>query len=214
MSNEQKNADMFDSVIQNAIDFLKHSLDELKTSPKYSVIHFCAAIELFLKAKLMLEHWSLVTEEPKKANVSRFQAGDFRSVGIDEALRRLENISNVRIPRDTHRSFTELREHRNKLVHFFHPDYVNEPSEHTLEIIVSEQSKGWFHLHRLIARDWRDEFDDYQDDIAELHRTVNRQRGYLNAKFENLKNDIAKGKERASHFSRASRVDLNQRSKS
>src|SRR5258706_16466839 len=103
---------MFDSVVANAVDFLRHSIDELKTKPKYSVIHFCAAIELFLKSKLMLEHWALVNEDPSKANISQFQAGDFKSVGIDETVRRLQNISNVRIPKEAHRSFSQLLEHR------------------------------------------------------------------------------------------------------
>ena len=200
MSSEQRQLELFGSLVTNAIDFLTHSLDELATGPKYSVIHFCAAIELFLKAKLLLEHWSLVIEEPNKANISRFQAGDFRSVGIGETVRRLENISNVRIPKEAQRSFYELREHRNKMVHFFHPDYVNEPAEQTIESIVSEQAKAWFHLHRLLAKDWKQDFNDFQDEISELHQKVNRQRGYLKAKFETLASDIQKAKQRGIAF--------------
>src|SRR5713226_3157429 len=80
---------MFDSLVANAIDFLRHSIDELEKKPKYSVIHFCAAIEIFLKAKLMREHWSLIDEEPQKANITRFLNGDFKSVGIDATINRL-----------------------------------------------------------------------------------------------------------------------------
>jgi hypothetical protein len=57
---------MFNSVVENALDFLKQSILELKKSPKYSVIHFCAAIELFLKARLMLEHWTLIVGAPER----------------------------------------------------------------------------------------------------------------------------------------------------
>jgi hypothetical protein len=64
--NRTQPEDFFDSVVDNAIDFLRQALDELETKPKYSVIHFCASIELFLKARLMLEHWSLISEEPQK----------------------------------------------------------------------------------------------------------------------------------------------------
>jgi len=193
---------MFSSVVANAIDFLTHSIDELETKPKYSVINFCAAIELFLKAKLMLDHWALVNEEPRKANFSQFQAGDFKSVRIDETLKRLQNISNVRIPKAAYRAFFQLRDHRNKIVHFFHPDYVTNPSGETIESIVSEQSNAWFHLHRLLTRDWQSDFEDYQDDIDELHILVKRQRGYLNAKFENLLPDIERGKKRGVAFLR------------
>ncbi len=201
VNSETRTSDqMFDSVVANAIDFLTHSVDELETKPKYSVINFCAAIELFLKAKLMLEHWSLVTEEPNKANTSQFQAGDFKSVGIDETLRRLQNISNVRIPREAHRIFSQLREHRSKMVHFFHPDYVSDPKEETIKSIVSEQSKAWFYLHHLLARDWKTEFQDYQEEIEELHALVKEQRAYLKEKFENLLPDIEKGRNRGSRI--------------
>ena len=32
---------LFDSLVQNAIDFLRQSASDLKQRPKYSVIHFC-----------------------------------------------------------------------------------------------------------------------------------------------------------------------------
>ncbi|MBN1293095.1 MAG: hypothetical protein JXB48_14745, partial [Candidatus Latescibacteria bacterium] len=55
MKNNQLN-----KLIENAFDFFERSLDEFEDNPKYSVIHFYAAVELFLKARLMAEHWSLV----------------------------------------------------------------------------------------------------------------------------------------------------------
>lgn len=79
---------LFDSLVRNAIDFLNRAIDELQENPKYSVVHFFAAIEIFLKARLLLEHWSLVHEEPGRANLTSFFQGDFRSVSLQEAIRR------------------------------------------------------------------------------------------------------------------------------
>ena len=150
---------MFQQVVDNAVDFLEHSLAELEEAPKYSVIHFCSAIELFLKAKLMLEHWSLIDEEPKRANLSKFRAGIFKSVSIDETIERLENIANVRIQKEGQRSFSHIREHRNKMVHFFHPDYAG-AAESTIQTIVIEQTKaylcGW--CNELITGDAEDSY--------------------------------------------------------
>ena len=56
--------EFFDSLVQNAIDFARRSVSEIRRSPKYSMIHFCAALELFLKARLLREHWSLVVTRP------------------------------------------------------------------------------------------------------------------------------------------------------
>jgi hypothetical protein len=135
MSNKRTQPEaFFDSVVDNAIDFLRQSLDELENKPKYSVIHFCASIELFLKARLMLEHWSLISEEPQRANITKFRTGNFRSVGIDETIARIQNIANIRIPHEAYVSFSELREHRNKMVHFFHPDYVEREASSSLNV--------------------------------------------------------------------------------
>ena len=56
----------FDSLVRNAMDFLKKSVDELEESPKYSVIYFSTAVELFLKARLLREHWSLIISNVNK----------------------------------------------------------------------------------------------------------------------------------------------------
>ena len=50
--------DIFESLTRNAFDFLERGIAEFDASPKYSVIHFCAAVEMLLKARLLKEHWS------------------------------------------------------------------------------------------------------------------------------------------------------------
>ncbi|HIP71183.1 MAG TPA: hypothetical protein EYH05_07285, partial [Anaerolineae bacterium] len=57
--------DLLERLVENAMDFLSQSIEEFDGSPKYSVIHFHAAVELFLKARLMAEHWSLVVSKRK-----------------------------------------------------------------------------------------------------------------------------------------------------
>ena len=53
MGNSKIAQEMFQHVVNNALDFLGQSITELEQKPKYSVIHFHAAIELVLKARLM-----------------------------------------------------------------------------------------------------------------------------------------------------------------
>ena len=47
---------LLERLVENAMDFLHRSIDEFSEHPKFSVIHFHAAVELFLKARLMAEH--------------------------------------------------------------------------------------------------------------------------------------------------------------
>ncbi|MEQ4691025.1 hypothetical protein [Providencia manganoxydans] len=59
----QNNEQLFNSLVLNAIDFLYSSIDNLDKRPKNSIVDFYTAIELFLKARLMLEHWTLILDE-------------------------------------------------------------------------------------------------------------------------------------------------------
>lgn len=192
--------ELFDSLVKNAIDFLNQSVTDLKANPKYSVINFCASVELFLKARLMVEHWALIYDEPKDANKTKFLDGDFKSVGIDETIRRLKKIAHVQISDKAEKSFDDLREHRNKLIHFFHPQYAVQPNEKVIENIVAEQCKGWLHLHRLLTNDWKEEFNQYLDDFDKLNRLMLKQRSFLQAKYESILPDIKKGEERGAVF--------------
>lgn len=152
---------MLDSLVRNALDFLRRSVDELKDNPKY--IDFCTAIELFLKARLLLEHWALIYEDPKKANLNGFLRGDFTSVGMEAAIKRLREVVNLRISKDAERAFNGIRQHRNKLVHFFHPTYTSELVGTSVEDVAAEQCKGWFHLYPLLKDWWREGFPGFPE---------------------------------------------------
>ena len=191
---------LFDSLTKNAIDFLNQSIADLETNPKYSVINFCASVELFLKARLMLEHWTLIYDEPKEANKTKFLDGDFKSVSINVAIQRLKKISHVYISKNAETSFDQLREHRNKLIHFFHSDYINQSNKEVIEKIVAEQCKGWLHLHRLLTNDWKTEFSQYLSDFENLNHLMSKQRSFLRAKYESVLPDIKKGEDGGTVF--------------
>ena len=58
-----KTEEIFDSVVRNAIDFITTAIIELKEKPKYSVINFYTALELFFKARVLKEHWTLIVKK-------------------------------------------------------------------------------------------------------------------------------------------------------
>lgn len=186
--------DFFDSLTRNAIDFLNKSIGELDNSPKYSVIHFCSALELFLKARLLVEHWSLIITKPENANLSGFKAGDFHSVSMQEAINRLKNISGEKIGNKAGTKFEIVRNHRNKLIHFFHEKYIVKPDDKTLEEVVPEQYSAWFYLHALLTVKWRSVFKDYLEKIEAFNHLMHRHSDYLHAKYEELKPEIEKEK--------------------
>lgn len=177
---------MFESLVENAIDFMKVSLRELRSSPKYSVIHFCSAVEIFFKARLMAEHWSLVVAKPESATLPRFQEGEFKSVTLDHAITRLENIAGETFSKSAKETFAVLRKHRNKLVHFFHGEYVNTANQQAIDLIVSEQCRAWLHLHKLLTSQWKQHFVNFSNQISELDKLIHEHRKFLSEKFKSL----------------------------
>jgi len=179
--------DIFESLTRNAFDFLERGIEEFDKNPKYSVIHFCAAVEMLLKARLMKEHWSLIVSKPEQANLVKFMAGDFASVTLEEARARIRDIAGEDIGDEAYSSFRALANHRNKMLHFFHPEMDSDDKAKAQ--IVAEHCRSWFHLHRLLSR-WDGYFRDFGDEIARADRAMKAHRKYLSAKFKALKAEL------------------------
>ena len=73
---------MFDRLVRNDVAFLEHSFDELKDTLNYALIDSCTAIELFLKSRLLLEHWALVFEDLPEANKNKFREASLSLWGV------------------------------------------------------------------------------------------------------------------------------------
>jgi hypothetical protein len=179
--------EIFRSLTTNAFDFLTRGIAEFDSSAKYSVIHFCAATEMLLKARLMREHWTLIVAKPDQAKIDSFMAGDFISITLDEARSRLRNVANEEISDEAFGCFRALANHRNKMVHFFHSGLDREEKAKTQ--IVAEHCRAWFHLHRLLAK-WADCFQAFQVEINKADQAMKTHRKYLKVKFEALKPEL------------------------
>lgn len=180
--------ELFKSLATNAFEFLSRGVADFDSSPKYSVIHFCAAAEMFLKARLMREHWALVVTKPDQARIDSFMAGDFSSVSLDEARLRLRNIAGEEISDEAFGCLRNLANHRNKMIHFFHPGM--EADERARAQIVAEQCRAWFHLHRLLNR-WDEYFQGFQREIQQADFAMKGHRKYLSVKFAALTDELA-----------------------
>lgn len=188
----------FVKLVDNAFDFLDKAGREFEKEPKYSVIHFYAALELFAKARLLHEHWTLILSKPETGDLVKFQKGDFHSVTLVEAQKRLSSVIQEGLSGDEFNCFLELGGHRNRMVHFFHPDQHAKKLE--IEAIVSQQCRAWFYLHRILTQRWKAVFSAYQGKVAAYDRSMRKQRRYLKEKFAQLKDDIVAAKKAGSIF--------------
>ena len=178
-----------DQLVENAADFIEHAIGELGAEPKYAVVHFYAGLEIFLKTRLAIEHWTLMYEDPTKANLDSFKQGDFRSVGMGDAVQRLNNILPSKITREGRKAFDTLRDHRNRTVHFTNPAFSVPDSR---EDIAAEQCRAWYELRRLLTETWKTDFSPYAATIQRLSDAMHKQRSFLKVKYERLKPDLDK----------------------
>lgn len=192
--------EMFSRLVENGLDFLFKAISELKEQPKYSVIHFYAAVELFVKARLMNEHWSLVIAKRQEPDWEKFVSGDFQSVSLDEAASRLKKIVRSGLSKGELEAFRDVAKHRNKMVHFFHEAHTEEESDKFKHNIVKEQLKAWYFLHQLLTIKWRDEFSSWSEKIAELDSALRKLHEFLQVVFDNLQPGIEILKKKGARF--------------
>lgn len=176
-----------DGIVNNGLDFFRKSLTEFDAEPKFSVIHFFAAIELFLKARLMAEHWSLVIS--KDPNWDNFERGDFKSVTLDECLDRLSKVARSPVSSDDAKRFKQLAKHRNKIVHFHH-ELDGAKSQQARQAVAAELCSAWRSLFVLLTQSWSAVFKPYLAALKQLDQQMRKYREYLQAIFDSQKNEL------------------------
>ena len=204
-----KNPKHFDEVASNAIGFLGRSVDELLDERlKFSAVFFYQAVELFVKARLLYEHWSLIVSDPAKACLQAFEKGDFRSLTLDQAVERLRSIAQDDIS-SAKKVFEPVRKRRNKIIHFYAPEIPDESTSHShgkskksiepfdqapdeIVEVVREQCVAWYELHSLLTSRWKKYFQAYQGKIELLAGHMMELRPYLQVRYDQVKPKIDK----------------------
>ncbi|MDH5639139.1 MAG: hypothetical protein OEZ04_11680 [Nitrospinota bacterium] len=187
-----KKEEFFGYLVKNAFNFLDKAALEFEEEPKYSVIHFYSAIELFLKARLLHEHWTLILTKPDDANLDNFKKGDFHSVSLKNADKRLTAILQNGLHPNELNCFLELGKHRNQMVHFFHIPVAQQNKKEEINDVVAQQCRAWFYLHHILtAHDrWSSVFISFKGEIAEYNKTMQGHKKYLEAKYKELKGEV------------------------
>ena len=182
---------LWNSLVKSAFDFFERAVDEHKTSPKYAILHLATSVELFLKARLMAEHWTLIISPKMTPTFDQLKSGDFQSVTPSEAIKRLNGVlpAERHVTKDAQTEFESLALERNKIAHFFHDDL---DKESRLKNIVQRQCRVWFHVHRLLTLVWHAEFRRFSARLNKLDATMRGQRKFLETIFKNVANELKK----------------------
>lgn len=175
----------FENLVRNGIDFLEKAMSQLDSDPKHSVINFYTAVEIFLKAPLVLDHWTLVIagREPDR---QKYDSGDFISVSFEEACSLLSKTLKKPLQKSAKDAFDRVRQHRNRMVHFYHSGLDGRQRNE----IKLEQATAWFELNRFVADTWREQFKPFASEFKRMERTLIANNHYARAKYEDLKQKI------------------------
>jgi hypothetical protein len=111
---------------EHGLDLLLRAATQLTEDPKLSIVAFAAGVEIVLKARLVREHWSLIVEHIDQTSFQDFQLGNFRSISPEKTIGRLRKVCDEVITRDAEEALLAVARHRNKIVHFYHPDLADE----------------------------------------------------------------------------------------
>jgi hypothetical protein len=181
---------MLDRLVENALDFLERSLADFDKAPKYSVIHFYAAVELFLKARLLAEHWSLVVAKRQEPDLRKFETGDFQSATLDEAADKLDKVLQSPLLPAELSQFRNLAKHRNRMVHFFHEAATAKAQDDLKQQIAKEQLKAWFYLNRMLLERWGDVFGKWRKKLAKVTESLKQHHEYLQVIYDHIKPEL------------------------
>ncbi|MET9551057.1 hypothetical protein ABZY36_38095 [Streptomyces sp. NPDC006627] len=123
---EHPGSEVYFPPVPNGLDYLVSVVEHLEADTervsardlKYAVLHLAADTEVLLKARLQLEHWSLVFADPAKAKRSELEDGSLTSCRPDDAVQRLKNIAKMRISDTDRDAVNRLAKDRNRLQHY------------------------------------------------------------------------------------------------
>lgn len=191
--NVTKNKDIdivFDSIVKNALEFLLYSADEFEIQPKRSLIDFITALELFIKARLLKEHWTLLLDDLRKGKYANFVNGDLPTIDFKDAIDRLDNVLQEPLTNQEIKCFEKLRLHRNKLIHFYNKTYSGKSEKAKLNALT-EIAEGWFCLHGLLKNKWYRDFAKYQKEIDDITKKIDKNKKAWQGKYNGFKNGIA-----------------------
>lgn len=157
----------FYNLARNGIEFLEKAMSQLESDPKQSVINFYTAVEIFLKAPLVQDHWTLVVAD-REPDRQKYDAGDFVSVSFENACSRLCRTLKKPLQQSAKDAFDRVRKHCNRMVHFYHSGLDGKQRDE----LKLEQAIAWFELNRFINVTWREQFEPFSKEFRRMEQTL------------------------------------------
>jgi hypothetical protein len=179
---------VFDGLIANGLRHLSRGLKGFESGDlDFAVTDAFFGIEIVLKALVFHRRWDFIFTDPESADAGKLMRGECRTIGRDAAIKRLRELG-FTLPKSV-AHFTILENHRNKLVHYFHPDFGSEKQRRR---IASELANAWGALRSL--KDlavFSDAIEPHATAFGELDGRLLVLDNYLDQQAANIKREHA-----------------------
>lgn len=119
------------TLLENGLDYILHSCENLNIienrnttvsdnnlAYKYLVRDLISGVEIIFKYRLQLDNWTFIVEKLDVITMDKFQKGDFKSIDLEEAIKRLKNLCDIDIKPQDKENFKKLKKIRNMIEHF------------------------------------------------------------------------------------------------
>jgi hypothetical protein len=110
---------------ENGLAFLRRAVGEMSARTvtlrklSFAVVDLAAAVEVLIKARLVREHWTLICADPDKATAALVLAGTFKTVALEQAVKRLDSVAGVPMTGSGYdKRVDEIARLRNRAIHF------------------------------------------------------------------------------------------------
>lgn len=120
------------TMLENGLDFLDFAVNNLEQLEndnsidedtqrrllKYSITNMSSGIELIIKHKLFSANWTYIFSKLDDASNDKLEKGDFSSIDSDTAIKRLENLCDIKLDTSSLKKLKDFRLKRNKMEHY------------------------------------------------------------------------------------------------
>lgn len=180
----------FANILQSASRQFRDSQADLELRPDRSLVSFYTGLELTLKARLFSEHWALLLHDTGSFSLSDLVAGAGKTIGLDGCLQRLTTAAGIHFSRQEKTCYGAVRNHRSRIVHFFHDAHSpGAKADARLKVLV-EQWRAWIYIRNRVLNDWASAFASVLEDFKVVDSKLRSNRSYLDARYQDVKSEV------------------------
>lgn len=167
------------SMIENAFRYFERSLDGFENNHEYDfpIVDFYCGAEILVKVILIEKDYNMIFVEPGDASIEKLKNSEGRTVGLDEATKRIFKFVYPKLDNKFFNYFSKLRDDRNKLVHLYHPTVSRDRNNLAIKL-----SLGWVNVVRIFNHPYfEDTFRNFHSRFANIDSRLSFLENFLDS---------------------------------